>query len=94
MRSGLAQGLAVARQLDSAGLSRGVQEAFVHGMNAALLCSVGIAGIGLLLTLAFMPMRAAAGTALPAGPGMEGAGSGPNPLATGRIVTATAEQVE
>ncbi len=94
MRSGLAQGLAVARQLDSAALSRGVREAFVHGMNAALLCSVGIAGIGLLLTLAFMPMRAAAGTALPAGPGMEGAGSGPAALTTGRIVAATAEQVE
>lgn len=94
MRSGLAQGLAVARQLNSAALSRGVREAFVHGMNAALLCSVGIAGIGLLLTLAFMPMRAAAGTALPAGPGMEGAGSGPAALTTGRIVAATAEQVE
>ena len=94
MRGGLAQGLAVAHALGSAALTQGVQSAFVRGMDAALLVSVGIAGVGMLLTLAFMPLTTAAGAAVPPDPGAEVAGSGPTPLATGRIVSAAAEQVE
>jgi EmrB/QacA subfamily drug resistance transporter len=94
MRGGLAQGLAVAHALGSAALTHGVQSAFVRGMDAALLVSVGIAGVGMLLALAFMPLTTAAGAAVPRDPGAEVAGSGPTPLATGRIVAATAKQLE
>jgi hypothetical protein len=34
-----------------------VKSAFVQGMDAAFLVSAGIAGIGLVLTLVFMPLR-------------------------------------
>ena len=105
MRGGLAQGLAVAHALGSAALTHGVQSAFVRGMDAALLVSVGIAAVGMLLTLAFMPLRTAARTVTPdeggTGPSpapgswdAESAAPGLTPLATGRIVAATAEQVE
>jgi EmrB/QacA subfamily drug resistance transporter len=105
MRSGLSQGLAVAHAVGSAALTQGVQSAFVRGMDAALLVSVGIAGVGLLLTLAFMPLRTAAltvtsdagATGSSPDPGerdVDNPASGLNPLATGRIVAATAEQVE
>jgi hypothetical protein len=57
MKEGLTQGLAVARKLASPALTHGVQAAFVHGMDAAFLVSAGIAGIGLVLTLLFMPLR-------------------------------------
>jgi hypothetical protein len=105
MRSGLSQGLAVAHAVGSAVLTQGVQSAFVRGMDAALLVSVGIAGVGLLLTLAFMPLRTAAltvtsdagatGSSPDPGEGdVDNPASGLNPLATARIVAATAEQVE
>ena len=57
MKEGLSQGLAVARQLGSPALIHGVQTAFVKGMDAAFLVSAGICGIGLVLTLLFMPLR-------------------------------------
>ena len=57
MKEGLSQGLAVARQLGSPALIHGVQTAFVQGMDAAFLVSAGISGVGLLLTLVFMPLR-------------------------------------
>jgi len=57
MKEGLSQGLAVARQLGSPALIHGVQTAFVQGMDAAFLVSAGICGIGLVLTLVFMPLR-------------------------------------
>jgi hypothetical protein len=47
----------VARQLGSPALIHGVQTAFVQGMDAAFLVSAGICGIGLVLTLVFMPLR-------------------------------------
>ena len=59
VKSGLTQGLAVAQQLDSTALAQGVRGAFVRGMDAALLVSVGIAGLGVVLTLVFMPLRTA-----------------------------------
>jgi EmrB/QacA subfamily drug resistance transporter len=105
MKEGLTQGLAVARLAGSPALTHGVQGAFVQGMDAAFLVSAGIAGIGLLLTLVFMPRRTtihavtpAAGTAgwspAPGSRDAENAAAGPAPLATGKIVAATAEQVE
>ena len=76
MKEGLTQGLAVARKLASPALAHGVQAAFVRGMDAAFLVSAGIAGIGLVLTLLFMPLRTPAlaptpesGAADPTGPG-------------------------
>ena len=74
MKTGLSQGLAVARQLGSAAVTHSVQNAFVHGMDAALLVSVGIAGFGLLLTLVFMPLRTDAQTAARAAADVSAAG--------------------
>lgn len=51
-------GIEVARNLHSAPLLHAVRSAFVHGMDAALAVSAGIAAIGLLLTLIFFPGRA------------------------------------
>jgi EmrB/QacA subfamily drug resistance transporter len=56
-------GLAVAHRLGSAALLDSVRAAFVHGMDASLVVSAGIAVVGILLALAFMPLRTAAPTA-------------------------------
>ncbi|MGA2283350.1 MAG: DHA2 family efflux MFS transporter permease subunit [Candidatus Dormibacteria bacterium] len=79
MKSGLSQGLAVAHLLGSPTLTRGVQDAFVRGMDAALLVSAGIAALGLLLTLAFMPLRAATLTSSPDAGAAETSGTGSLP---------------
>lgn len=63
MRSGLTQGLEVAARLGSPALAGGVRSAFVRGMDSALLVSMGIAALGLLLTLLFMPRGAPAAPA-------------------------------
>jgi EmrB/QacA subfamily drug resistance transporter len=94
MKEGLTQGLAVARLAGSPGLAHEVQAAFVRGMDAAFLVSAGIAGIGLLLTLTFMPMRIATTAAEPSTADPKGVGAGLTPLPTGRIVVAPAEQME
>ncbi|MBV8087038.1 MAG: DHA2 family efflux MFS transporter permease subunit [Chloroflexi bacterium] len=57
VRSGIFGGLAVGRQLGSAGLTGSVRAAFLQGMDAALMVSAGIAIAGLVLTLAFLPGR-------------------------------------
>jgi DHA2 family multidrug resistance protein-like MFS transporter len=51
-------GVAVARALKSASLLASVRAAFVHGMDVALLVSLGFAVAGIVLTLIFMPARA------------------------------------
>lgn len=51
-------GVAVARALKSASLLASVRAAFVHGMDVALLVSLGFAAAGIVLTLIFMPARA------------------------------------
>jgi len=109
MKTGLTQGLAVAHHLGSATLLHGVQSAFVQGMDAAFLVSAGIAGLGVVLTLAFMPLRvpalapattAAAPRPIPAASGAavpEGAQSTPSrpsPAGTARITSAAAERAE
>jgi hypothetical protein len=48
-------GVAVAQKLHSAALLRSVDAAFVHGMDMALLISGGIAVVGAVLTVVFLP---------------------------------------
>lgn len=50
-------GIAVAHALHSAALLATVRAAFVHGMDNALLVSVGFAAAGMVLALIFMPSR-------------------------------------
>ena len=57
-RGSIFGGVAIARALGSQSLLRSVREAFVHGIDVALLVSVGFAFVGLLLTLVFLPARA------------------------------------
>src|SRR5215472_3217351 len=59
VRESVFGGLAVAHRLGSPGLLQSVRAAFVHGTDAALLASAGIAAAGILLTVAFLPGRAA-----------------------------------
>jgi DHA2 family multidrug resistance protein-like MFS transporter len=64
-------GLAVAQKLGSPALAHAVQSAFITGMDGALVVSGGIAVLGMLLTLAFLPWKIVAsarkqpGTAVP-----------------------------
>jgi EmrB/QacA subfamily drug resistance transporter len=62
VRGSVAAGVEVAHQLGSAALLLSVRTAFVHGMDLLLLVCGGIAVVGVVLTLAFLPRRAAAGT--------------------------------
>jgi Na+/melibiose symporter-like transporter len=55
VRQSVFGGVAVAHRLGSASLLRSVQTAFVHGMDMALLVSAGIALVGVVLTLIFLP---------------------------------------
>jgi len=50
-------GVAVARALHSPALLVNVREAFVHGMDVALLVSIAFVGLGTILALVFMPGR-------------------------------------
>jgi predicted MFS family arabinose efflux permease len=59
VRQSIFAGVAVARQLHSHALLASVRHAFVHGMDAALLVSAGMAVLGILLALAFLPGRKA-----------------------------------
>jgi MFS transporter, DHA2 family, multidrug resistance protein len=55
VRQSVFGGVAVAQQLGSAALLHSVHAAFVDGMDAALLASAGIAVVGIVLTLLFLP---------------------------------------
>jgi hypothetical protein len=59
VRESLFGGLAVAGKLHSPALLSMVRGAFVHGMDVSLMVAAGIAAVGLLLALAFLPARAA-----------------------------------
>jgi EmrB/QacA subfamily drug resistance transporter len=48
-------GVAIAQKLRSASLLRSVDAAFVHGMDMALLVSAGIAVVGAVLSVVFLP---------------------------------------
>jgi hypothetical protein len=59
VRESLFGGLAVAGTLHSPALLSMVRGAFVHGMDISLVVAAGIAVVGLLLALAFLPAQAA-----------------------------------
>jgi MFS transporter, DHA2 family, multidrug resistance protein len=59
-RDSVSAGAALAHQLGSAPLLEGVRSAFVEGMDAMLWVSGGVAVIGVVLALRFLPRRAAA----------------------------------
>jgi hypothetical protein len=54
-RQSVFNGIAVARTLKSAALLASVKAAFVHGMDVALVVSMGFAALGLVLALLFLP---------------------------------------
>jgi EmrB/QacA subfamily drug resistance transporter len=58
VRQSLFGGLAVAVQLHSPALLSMVRTAFVDGMDTSLMVAAGIAGVGVVLTLVFLPARA------------------------------------
>jgi len=60
VKQGLFEGLAVAQRLGSAALLDSVRSAFVYGMDISLMVAAGIAGVGMLLALLFLPSRATA----------------------------------
>ncbi|MGC0416202.1 MFS transporter [Embleya sp. AB8] len=70
VRSGVFGGTEVAERLHSASMSAAVRASFVHGMDLALLLSGGIALLGLVLALVFMP----SGPVRTAGPAAEPVG--------------------
>jgi EmrB/QacA subfamily drug resistance transporter len=64
VRSSVFAGIAVAHKAGSAALLASVRSAFVHGIDAMLWVSAGLAVAGIVLALLFLPWRAtAAGTA-------------------------------
>jgi hypothetical protein len=77
-------GVAVAQKLHSPALLTSVQRAFVHGMDLALLVSAGIALVGVVLTLLFLPQTNASKHPLKPGMDTEGQGVVNRPVTTGR----------
>jgi Na+/melibiose symporter-like transporter len=57
VRNSVFAGLAVAGKLGSASLAHMVRSAFVHGIDALLWVSAGLAVVGVILALAFLPWR-------------------------------------
>jgi MFS transporter, DHA2 family, multidrug resistance protein len=60
VRTGVGAGVGVAIHLHSAALLDSVRAAFSHGLDVMLAVCAGIAGLGALLALAFLPRRAQA----------------------------------
>ncbi len=58
VRDSVAAGVAVAHQLGSGPLLGSVRAAFVHGMDLLLWVCAGLAVVGVVLALAFLPRRA------------------------------------
>jgi hypothetical protein len=54
-RQSVYQGVAIARQTDSATLAHSVRGAFADGIDVSLLFSVGTASAGAAIALAFLP---------------------------------------
>lgn len=59
VRQSIFGGVAVAHETGSAALLDSVRAAFVHGMDSSMLVSAGIAVVGLVLTVLFLPRVAA-----------------------------------
>lgn len=60
VRQGVSAGVAVAAKIHSTPLLSSVRSAFVHGLDAMLWVCAGIAFIGIILALAFLPRRTTA----------------------------------
>src|SRR5664280_1807185 len=63
VRDSVFGGLAVAQKLGSAALAESVRSAFMHGIAVMLIACAGVALVGLVLTLAYLPRTAAAAEA-------------------------------
>ncbi len=72
VRTSVFDGIAVAHRLGSPALLDQVRSAFVHGIDAMLWVSAGLAVAGVVLALLFLPWRATATTAAGTGEGQEG----------------------
>ena len=59
VRGSVFGGIAVAHQLNSAGLLASVQAAFAAGVDDAIRLAVGVAATGVVLALVFLPVRTA-----------------------------------
>jgi hypothetical protein len=57
VRESVFGGVLVAERTHSTALLESVHAAFVHGMDASLIVSAGIAAIGVLLAILFLPSR-------------------------------------
>src|SRR5207248_8573598 len=57
VRQSVNGGVAVANKLGSAPLRDGVQSAFVHGMDVTMWVCAGLAVVGVLLAISFLPAR-------------------------------------
>lgn len=57
MRESVFAGVAVADRLDSAALLSDVRSAFVHGLDQTMTVAVGVAALGAVLALVFLPSR-------------------------------------
>src|SRR6266516_1607363 len=68
VRDSVSAGVAVAHQLGSAALLDSVRAASVHGMDVMLLVCGGIALLGIVLTITFLPRRAATVETTPSEP--------------------------
>jgi MFS transporter, DHA2 family, multidrug resistance protein len=55
VRASVFGGLAVAEKLGSAALAESVRSAFVHGIAVMLVACAGVAAVGLVLTVVFLP---------------------------------------
>jgi EmrB/QacA subfamily drug resistance transporter len=84
VRQSVFGGVAVARKLHSPALLASVHRAFVHGMDLALLVSAGIALVGVVLTLLFLPQKNTAKKPLAPGVNTEGQGLSNRPVTAGR----------
>ncbi|GCD95018.1 MFS transporter [Embleya hyalina] len=78
-RSGVFGGAEVAGRVGSAPMSASVRGAFVHGMDLALLVSGGVAVLGLIVALVFMP-GVGAGRDRAGRGGVGGSASGSQPV--------------
>ncbi len=94
VKASLFGGLAVAQRLDSALLLASVRTAFVHGMDISLVVAAGIATTGMLLTLAFLPARAAPKVSAVAGVEAAASVTPTGPLLVGAANEVTTDQGE
>jgi Na+/melibiose symporter-like transporter len=84
VRESVFGGVAVAHELHSPALLAAVHQAFVHGMDMALLVSAGVALAGGVLTVLFLPQTNASKKQPQPGTDTGGEGVGPRPVTAGR----------